>query len=66
MKVGEFQRAINVTSKSYGDFMKQSGTHKGSESSTYGQCIPFLQEDGVERREIANCCDEGWEGEDGS
>ncbi|KAE8137804.1 hypothetical protein BDV38DRAFT_246249 [Aspergillus pseudotamarii] len=35
MKVGEFQDAIGVSSRSYNAFLKMSGQMKGSESNTY-------------------------------
>ncbi|KAH1490728.1 hypothetical protein KXX57_009174 [Aspergillus fumigatus] len=35
MKIGEFQNAIGVSSRSYLDFMGQHGRDKGSGSSTY-------------------------------
>jgi hypothetical protein len=43
MKVGEFQKAINVTSKSYSTFMTQNGPFKGSGSSVYYSAWAFFQ-----------------------
>ncbi|KAF2656242.1 hypothetical protein K491DRAFT_692261 [Lophiostoma macrostomum CBS 122681] len=43
MKVGEFQKAINVTSKSYSTFMTQNGPYKGSGSSVYYSAWAFFQ-----------------------
>ncbi|KAI0835032.1 hypothetical protein F5Y06DRAFT_277217 [Hypoxylon sp. FL0890] len=43
MKVGEFQKAIGVSSASYRRFMNQSGTHTGSESDTYGKAFAFFK-----------------------
>ncbi|KAE8383863.1 hypothetical protein BDV26DRAFT_250923 [Aspergillus bertholletiae] len=35
MKIGQFQDAIGVSSRSYNAFLKMSGQYKGSESNTY-------------------------------
>jgi hypothetical protein len=43
MKVGEFQKAINVTSKSYSTFMNQNGPFKGSGSSVYYSAWAFFK-----------------------
>ncbi|KAL4881689.1 hypothetical protein BJY04DRAFT_56378 [Aspergillus karnatakaensis] len=42
MKVGEFQRALNVTSRGYTTFMKQMGRDKGSGSDTYHAAHRFF------------------------
>ncbi|KAI1451670.1 hypothetical protein F4805DRAFT_471472 [Annulohypoxylon moriforme] len=47
MRVGEFQRAINVTSSTYQRFMRQNGMYKGSESATYSRAFAFFK-----RREL--------------
>lgn len=43
MKVGEFQKAICVNSRSYGTFMGQSGPYKGSGSSVYVNAFAFFK-----------------------
>jgi hypothetical protein len=43
MKVGEFQKAINVTSNSYSRFMGQNGPDKGSGSDMYGSAYIFFK-----------------------
>ena len=43
MKVIEFQKAINVTSGSYGRFMKQNGPTAGMGSDTYGSAYKFFK-----------------------
>ncbi|KAL2072071.1 hypothetical protein VTL71DRAFT_11414 [Oculimacula yallundae] len=43
MKVGEFQRAIHTNSVTYGRFMNQSGPHKGSGSTVYGNAFAFFK-----------------------
>ncbi|THC94839.1 hypothetical protein EYZ11_005675 [Aspergillus tanneri] len=43
MKVGEFQRAINVSSRSYSEFMKHWGPDKGLGSATYGNASRFFK-----------------------
>jgi hypothetical protein len=48
MKVGEFQSKIGVSSKGYGDFMKQSGASKGICSNTYYNAFEFFK-----KRELA-------------
>lgn len=46
MKIGEFQRKIGVSSKSYGTFMGQNGPTKGMGSATYmGACEFFMKRD---------------------
>lgn len=48
MKVGEFQNELAVSSKGYGDFMKQSGPEKGTGSNTYYAAFEFFK-----KRELA-------------
>jgi hypothetical protein len=48
MKVGEFQTAIGVNSKGYGEFMGQTGPHKGTGSNTYYNAFEFFK-----KRELA-------------
>ncbi|EAW11971.1 uncharacterized protein ACLA_007300 [Aspergillus clavatus NRRL 1] len=43
MKIGEFQNAIGVTSRSYLDFMGQSGRDKGAGSATYINAARFFK-----------------------
>jgi hypothetical protein len=43
MKVGEFMKAINVSSVSYYGFMKQNGNKKGHNSNTYYGAMRFFQ-----------------------
>ncbi|KAF2030612.1 hypothetical protein EK21DRAFT_88734 [Setomelanomma holmii] len=43
MKVGEFQKAINVTSNSSSRFMGQNGPHKGSGSDVYMLAWAFFK-----------------------
>jgi hypothetical protein len=43
MKVGEFQKAINVTSNSYSCFMNQNGSYKGSGSNVYMSAWAFFK-----------------------
>jgi hypothetical protein len=43
MKVGEFQKAINVTSTSYSRFMGQNGPYKGSGSDVYWSAWAFFK-----------------------
>jgi len=43
MKVGEFQKAINVTSNSYSRFMGQNGPYKGSGSDVYMSAWAFFK-----------------------
>ncbi|KAL5692813.1 hypothetical protein EMGR_005674 [Emarellia grisea] len=43
MKIGEFQNAIGVSSRSYLDFMGQHGRDKGSGSSTYINAARFFK-----------------------
>ena len=43
MKVGEFQKAINVSSGSYLRFMKQSGPSKGTGADTYWKAWEFFK-----------------------
>jgi hypothetical protein len=43
MKVGEFQKAINVTSTSYSRFMGQNGPYKGSGSDMYRSAWVFFK-----------------------
>lgn len=43
MKIGEFQNAINVSSKSYLDFSRQSGRDKGTGSLTYLNAHRFFK-----------------------
>ncbi|KAI1370390.1 hypothetical protein F4677DRAFT_438590 [Hypoxylon crocopeplum] len=43
MKVGEFQKAISVSSSAYRNFMNQSGPHAGSESDTYHNAFAFFK-----------------------
>ncbi|MCJ1438420.1 hypothetical protein MMC27_007808 [Xylographa pallens] len=43
MKVGEFQRAIGVTSSSYGNFMKKHGRDAGEQSSVYSAANAFFR-----------------------
>jgi hypothetical protein len=43
MKVGEFQKEINVTSKAYSMFMSQHGAHKGMGSSVYLAAWAFFK-----------------------
>ena len=43
MKVTEFQRAINVTSSTYGSFMKQNDPSEGMGSSVYDAVSVFFK-----------------------
>lgn len=43
MRVGEFQKAINVTSNAYSMFMGQNGPYKGSGSSVYPAAWAFFK-----------------------
>lgn len=43
MKVGEFQRAIGVSSPAYGRFMAMNGTYKGEGCDTYWKAFAFLK-----------------------
>jgi hypothetical protein len=43
MKVGEFQKTINVTSNAYSRFMSQHGKFKGVESSVYLAAWAFFK-----------------------
>jgi hypothetical protein len=43
MKVGEFQKGINVTSNAYSRFMGQHGTYKDSESFVYMSAWAFFK-----------------------
>lgn len=43
MKVGEFQKAINVTSNSYSRFMGQNGPDKGAGSDVYMSAWGFFK-----------------------
>ena len=43
MKIGEFQKAIRVSSKSYNAFMKQRGAQAGFESETYVGAWQFFK-----------------------
>ena len=43
MKVGEFQKAIGVNSKAYGNFMTQHGPSKGIHSSVYYKAFKFFK-----------------------
>lgn len=43
MKIGQFQNAINVSSRSYLDFMRQRGRDKGSSSLTYINAARFFK-----------------------
>jgi hypothetical protein len=43
MKVGEFQKEINVTPNAYSRFMGQNGPYKGSESSVYLSAWAFFK-----------------------
>jgi hypothetical protein len=43
LKVGEFQKAINVTPNSYSRFMGQNGPHKGSGSDVYMAAWAFFK-----------------------
>lgn len=43
MKIGEFQKAIGVSSRSYLDFMRQSGRDKGLYSATYANAARFFK-----------------------
>jgi hypothetical protein len=47
MKVGEFQKEIGASSKTYHSFMSQSGPYKGSGSTVYGNAFAFFK-----RREL--------------
>ncbi|KAE8348694.1 hypothetical protein BDV28DRAFT_142936 [Aspergillus coremiiformis] len=42
MKIGEFQKVLGVSSKSYNDFLKMSGQMKGSGSNTYASAHRFF------------------------
>jgi hypothetical protein len=44
MKVGEFQRAIGVSSNAYSAFMKQDGPAAGQRSATYKNAFAFFKE----------------------
>ncbi|KAI0851207.1 hypothetical protein F5Y00DRAFT_230576 [Daldinia vernicosa] len=43
MKVGEFQKAIGVSSGAYQRFMNQSGTYKGKDCDTYPKAFAFFK-----------------------
>jgi hypothetical protein len=43
MKVGEFQKAIGVSSKAYGSFMNRTGTWDGDGCDTYWEAIKFFK-----------------------
>lgn len=43
MKIGQFQDAINVSPRSYLDFMRQKGRDKGSLSLTYLNAARFFK-----------------------
>jgi hypothetical protein len=43
MKVGEFQKEINVTFNAYSRFMGQNGPYKGCESSVYMSAWSFFK-----------------------
>lgn len=43
MKVGEFQKAIHTNSKTYSNFMTQSGPYKGAGSSVYTLAWRFFK-----------------------
>ncbi|KAI1134243.1 hypothetical protein F5Y05DRAFT_240846 [Hypoxylon sp. FL0543] len=53
MKVGEFQKAIGVSSASYQRFMNQSGTYTGSESDTYERAFAFFKKRELQGLEAA-------------
>lgn len=44
MKVGDFQRAIGITSSSYSGFMRQDGPRAGAKNSTYRAASLFFHE----------------------
>ncbi|RAL08550.1 uncharacterized protein BO97DRAFT_408239 [Aspergillus homomorphus CBS 101889] len=54
MKVGEFQRAIGVSSRSYNDFLNQVGPEKGSRSATYLNAMRFFANRGAESMPLAD------------
>ncbi|KAI2778323.1 hypothetical protein F4815DRAFT_477964 [Daldinia loculata] len=43
MKVGDFQKAIGVSSGAYQRFMNQSGTYKGKDCDTYPKAFTFFK-----------------------
>jgi hypothetical protein len=43
MKVGEFQKEVNITPNAYSRFMSQHGKDKGSESSVYLAAWAFFK-----------------------
>ncbi|KAE8385438.1 hypothetical protein BDV23DRAFT_164905 [Aspergillus alliaceus] len=43
MKIGEFQRVLDVSARSYSAFLKMSGPMKGSESNTYVHAHRFFR-----------------------
>lgn len=44
MKVTHFQRACDVTARSYGGFMKQKGPRAGINSYTYDAAFKFFKD----------------------
>ncbi|PYH48902.1 uncharacterized protein BP01DRAFT_353208 [Aspergillus saccharolyticus JOP 1030-1] len=61
MPAGAFQSAINVSAKSYRDFMSQSGPHKGSRSATYINAAEWFRcrrDHGIVRQRPALTVDE--------
>ena len=52
MKVGEFQKAIHVTSNSYARLMKQNGPTKGSGTDTYDRAFVFFKKRELQGFEI--------------
>ncbi|OOF94864.1 hypothetical protein ASPCADRAFT_131450 [Aspergillus carbonarius ITEM 5010] len=43
MSTAAFQRAIDVSSRSYSEFLNQEGTDKGARSATYRNAVKFFQ-----------------------
>ncbi|PWY96278.1 hypothetical protein BO94DRAFT_529673 [Aspergillus sclerotioniger CBS 115572] len=44
MSAAEFQRAIDVSPRSYSEFLNQEGTDKGARSATYRNAVKFFQD----------------------
>jgi hypothetical protein len=44
MKIGEFQRVLNVTAHSFNTFLRQTGKYKGDQSKTYVEALRFFNQ----------------------
>ncbi|PYI09898.1 hypothetical protein BO78DRAFT_307717 [Aspergillus sclerotiicarbonarius CBS 121057] len=44
MDAAEFQRALDVSPRSYSEFLNQEGTDKGARSATYRNAVKFFQD----------------------